>query len=134
MNTRVPDTGKIVSGTYYFCPAARYNIMIEYYYKSSYTNTPDASGSSDMDSRPYPYSFPDPSGVPDVSPRCPAWLGISPIEEFAELPEGLAMAFAQDTLALKRFTALPVEAQDDVIRRARTVSTRDEMRRLIGEI
>lgn len=50
---------------------------------------------------------------------------------FPELPEGLAMAFAQDTAALRRFTDLSVTDQDDVIRRARSVSTRDEMRRLI---
>ena len=47
------------------------------------------------------------------------------------LPEGLAMAFAQNTVALRRFTNLSIEEQDDVIRRARSVSTRDEMRRLI---
>lgn len=50
---------------------------------------------------------------------------------FPELPEGLAMALAQDTTALHRFTNLSVAAQDDVIRRARSVSTRDEMRRLV---
>ncbi len=54
-----------------------------------------------------------------------------PDGEFSELPEGLAMAFAQDTAALARFTALSISAQDDVIRRARSVSSRDEMRQLI---
>lgn len=51
--------------------------------------------------------------------------------DFPELPEGLAMAFAQDTAALRRFTNLSTEAQDDLIRRAGSVSTRDEMRRLV---
>ena len=87
---------------------------------------------------PYPYSFPDPLGFPSdtasVSPYHPAWQGVSPVEEFAALPEGLAMAFAQNTDALRRFTALSIPQQDDMIRRARSVSTRDEMQRLIGEI
>ena len=51
--------------------------------------------------------------------------------DFPELPEGLAMAFAQDTAALQRFTNLSTDEQDDLIRRARSVSTRDEMRRLV---
>ena len=51
--------------------------------------------------------------------------------DFPELPAGLAMAFAQDTAALHRFTNLSTDAQDDLIRRARSVSTRDEMRRLM---
>lgn len=51
--------------------------------------------------------------------------------EFSELPEGLAMAFAQDTSALSRFTNLSLAEQDDIIRRAKSVSTRDEMRRLV---
>lgn len=54
-----------------------------------------------------------------------------PNGDISELPEGLAMALAQDTAALRRFTNLTVSVQDDVIRRARKVSTRDEMRRLI---
>ena len=54
-----------------------------------------------------------------------------PDGEFSELPEGLAMAFAQDTSALSRFTNLSLAEQDDIIRRAKSVSTRDEMRRLV---
>ena len=86
---------------------------------------------------PYPYSFPDPSGVPsgiNAGAYHPAWQGVTPVEEFAELPEGLAMAFAQDTDAFHRFTAMSNSEQDDIIRRARSVHTRDEMRRLVGEI
>ena len=54
-----------------------------------------------------------------------------PDGDFSALPEGLAMALAQDTSALSRFTNLSLDEQDDIIRRARSVSTRDEMRRLV---
>lgn len=53
---------------------------------------------------------------------------------FDELPAGLAMAFAQDTDALTRFTNLPTDTQDDIIRRARSVKTRNEMRSLVNSI
>ncbi len=55
-------------------------------------------------------------------------------DPYEELPEGLAMAFAQDTDALVRFTNLTTEAQDEIIRRARNVKTRSEMRRLVSSI
>ena len=79
----------------------------------------------------YPYSFPDPSGIPDVMTPYPTWQGLNTVDEFAELPEGLAMALAGDPDAWRRFTALPNEAQNDVIRRARAVHTRDEMHRIL---
>lgn len=50
------------------------------------------------------------------------------------LPAGLLMAFAQDTDALVRFTNLTTEAQDDLIKRARSVRTKNEMRRLVSSI
>ncbi len=50
------------------------------------------------------------------------------------LPEGLLMAFAGDTDAFVRFTNLTTEAQDDLIKRARSVKTKNEMRRLIASI
>lgn len=50
------------------------------------------------------------------------------------IPEGLLIAFAQDTDALVRFTDLTTEAQDDLIRRARSVRTKNEMRRLVSSI
>lgn len=49
-------------------------------------------------------------------------------------PEGLLLAFAQDTDALVRFMDLTMEAQDDLIRRARSVRTKNEMRRLVSSI
>lgn len=55
-------------------------------------------------------------------------------QPFEELPAGLAMAFAQDTKALVRFTNLSSEQQDEIIRRAKNVKSRDEMRRLVGSI
>lgn len=55
-------------------------------------------------------------------------------DTYEELPEGLAMAFAQDTDALVRFTNLTTEAQDEIIRRARNVKTKNEMRRLVRSI
>ncbi len=51
-----------------------------------------------------------------------------------ELPAGLAMAFAQDTASLARFTALSNEEQDKVIEKARKVSTRGEMQSLVKSI
>ena len=53
---------------------------------------------------------------------------------YEELPAGLAMALAQNTAALTRFTNLTTQAQDDIIRRARNVRTRNDMRRLVDTI
>lgn len=54
-----------------------------------------------------------------------------PDGDYSALPEGLAMALAQDTAALARFTNLSTEEQDNIIRRARAVCTRDEMKKLV---
>lgn len=53
---------------------------------------------------------------------------------FEELPAGLAMAFAHDTNALVRFTNLSNQQQDEIIRRAKNVKSRDEMRRLVSSL
>ena len=55
-------------------------------------------------------------------------------DTYEELPEGLALAFAQDVDALVRFTNLTTEAQNDIIRRAKNVKTKNEMRRLVTSI
>ncbi|MGI6195452.1 MAG: hypothetical protein ACOYIJ_08890 [Eubacteriales bacterium] len=55
-------------------------------------------------------------------------------QPFEELPAGLAMAFAQNTKALARFTNLSSQEQDEIIRRAKNVKSRDEMRHLVRSI
>lgn len=57
-----------------------------------------------------------------------------PTDAYEELPSGLAMAFAQDTDALVRFTNLSVAEQDEIIKRAKNVRTKAEMQRLISGI
>ena len=56
-------------------------------------------------------------------------------QPFEELPAGLAMAFAQNhEKALARFTNLSSQEQDEIIRRAKNVKSRDEMRHLVRSI
>lgn len=53
---------------------------------------------------------------------------------YESLPSGLALAFAQDVRALARFTSLSVAEQDEIIRRAKHVSSKDEMKKLVRSI
>lgn len=53
---------------------------------------------------------------------------------FPELPLGLGMAFAQNRGAMQVFSALSVGEQEEFIRRAHTVRSKDEMQALISAL
>ena len=55
-------------------------------------------------------------------------------DTYESLPAGLAMAFAQRPEALGRFTNLSTKAQDEIIRQARNVHSKSEMRHLVDSI
>lgn len=50
------------------------------------------------------------------------------------MPIGFAMALAQDVEAMKAFSALPTEKQDDILASARSVKSRFEMQSLVQQI
>lgn len=50
------------------------------------------------------------------------------------MPIGFAMALAQDVEAMKAFSAMPTEKQDDILASARSVKSRMEMQSLVQEI
>ena len=55
-------------------------------------------------------------------------------DPFAELPEGFAMALAQDPAALDAFGRLPKDEKAHYVTRSHQVSSRDEMRALVSEL
>lgn len=50
------------------------------------------------------------------------------------MPIGFAMALAQDVEAMKAFSAMPTEKQDDILASARSVKSRSEMQSLVQDI
>lgn len=50
------------------------------------------------------------------------------------LPEGMAMALAQNIYAMQHFSALSEAEQQSVIERARTVNSHEEMRALVNSL
>lgn len=54
--------------------------------------------------------------------------------KFGAVPEGLAMALAQNIYAMHHFSSLNAKQRQDIIDRARTVSSQDEMNQLVSSI
>lgn len=55
-------------------------------------------------------------------------------DTYEALPAGLAMAFAQRPEALMKFTNLSTKAQDEIIRQARCVRSKSEMKHIVSAI
>ena len=51
-----------------------------------------------------------------------------------DLPIGFSFALAQSPNAMKNFGALPESMQMDILQKARTVSSKAEMRSLVNEL
>lgn len=51
-----------------------------------------------------------------------------------ELPIGFGFALAQNPDAMQTFARLPKAGQNEIVQRARTVSSRDEMQALVNEL
>ena len=49
-----------------------------------------------------------------------------------DLPLGFGFALAQNTDAMKAFANLPKEQQEDIVQRARNVSSKSEMQSLVN--
>ena len=52
----------------------------------------------------------------------------------SELPIGFGFALAQSPEAMQAFARLPEAGQNEIVQRARTVSSRDEMQALVNEL
>ena len=59
---------------------------------------------------------------------------MSHYDPMAQLPEGLAMALAQDPEALNAFGQLPGQEKSHYVERAHQVRSKAEMRALISEL
>ncbi len=53
-------------------------------------------------------------------------------QPLSALPEGLGMALAQNIYAMYHFASLPEDARRDVIEKARTVGSQEEMNDLVS--
>ena len=51
-----------------------------------------------------------------------------------EMPLGLGFALAQNPEAMKKFAAMPAGEQAGMVQRARHVSSKEEMQRLVDEL
>lgn len=51
-----------------------------------------------------------------------------------DIPLGMGMAFAQNLSALTKFAAMSKAEQDEIIKRAHNVSSKEEMEALVGGI
>lgn len=49
----------------------------------------------------------------------------------ASMPIGFALALAQDVEAMRVFSAMPIEKQDDILASARNVKSRADMQNLV---
>ena len=54
--------------------------------------------------------------------------------EHEELPLGLGFVLAQDPEAMQSFSNLPAERRAELIRRARSVTSKTEMQSLVSEV
>lgn len=59
---------------------------------------------------------------------------MSDFDPFRELPEGFAMALAQDPAAMDAFGRLPHSEKAHYVDRSHQVSSREEMRALVSEL
>lgn len=59
---------------------------------------------------------------------------MSHFDSFTELPEGFAMALAQDPAALDAFGRLSPEEKAGYVSRSHQVGSRSEMRALVSEL
>lgn len=59
---------------------------------------------------------------------------MSDLDPLSQLPEGLAMALAQDPNAMDAFGRLPGSEKSHYIERAHQVSSKAEMRMLVSEL